>query len=199
MKSSKTSNKTEPIEITHLNRGVKTRKKDVVVREVPLTIVLNGIEIAIVLCSPEKLDFTPEEQAFLDRTKELRKETQITRLELALLEAKDAREGEIAAKAEQLYRLRGRLYALRAKNRDMVQKLWRHGMRHQWRQEREARHRWGMGRGMGRGIHQGMGHGMGRGMDHWMRRGMSYRGGPEVGRGMGPGRGDVRREERQRE
>lgn len=57
MKSCKPNNKTKPTQITHLNRSSKTKKMDVVVCEVPLTIVLNGIEIAIVLCSPEKLDF----------------------------------------------------------------------------------------------------------------------------------------------
>lgn len=123
----------------------------------------------------ERLELTPEEQAFLDRTNELRKEIKITNLELALLEAKDAPEGEIATKAEQLYRLQGQAYALRAKNRDLARKLWRH--------ERGDRHRLGMGRGMGRRTHRGMGSGMGRGMGHGRHRGMGH--GGEPGRGHG--------------
>ncbi|UCC68802.1 MAG: hypothetical protein JSV79_02410 [Armatimonadota bacterium] len=139
----------------------------------------------------EELELTAEEQAFLDRANELRKEIKITNLELALLEAKDAPEGEIATKAEQLYRLQGQAYALRAKNRDLARKLWRH--------ERGDRHRWGMGRGMGRGMHRGMGRGMGhgrhRGMGQWGepgrghgRRGTRF-GMGHGGRGMGRGVG----------
>lgn len=143
----------------------------------------------------ERLELTPEEQAFLDRTNELRKEIEITNLELALLEAKDAPEGEIATKAEQLYRLQGQAYALRAKNRDLARKLWGH--------ERGARPGLGMGRGMGREMHRGMGPGMGRGMGRGSHRGMGQGGGPGMGhgrrgarfgmgdggRGMGPGVG----------
>lgn len=80
MKSSKTSNKTEPIEITHLNRGAKTKKKDVVIREVPLTISLNKTEVATILCTPEKLDCLSAgyllSEAFINQ------ETKLTRIDI---------------------------------------------------------------------------------------------------------------------
>jgi len=144
--------------------------------------------------APEALELTPEAQAFLDRAGELRKDIEITGLELSLLEAQDASEGEIAAKAERMYRLRGELYALRAKNRESARELGQSG--------RGRLHRGrgagpgmglgrgqGMGRGMGHGRGQGMGRGMGRGEGQGMGRGMGRGEGQGMGRGMGRGEG----------
>ncbi len=163
----------------------------------------------------EGVKLSPEEQAFLDRAKELHKGIRIAGLELALMEAKDAPEDQIASKAEELYRAQGKLYALRAKNRDMARKLWRHGPGHQWghgpgrRGGRGLGPGWdgpgmgrhgrrGMGRGMGPGwgghggpgMGRGMRRGMGRGGGHWMGPGFGL-GEPGMGFGMGPrmGRG----------
>jgi len=128
--------------------------------------------------APEALELTPEAQAFLDRAGELRKDIEITGLELSLLEAQDASEGEIAVKAEQMYRLRGELYALRAKNRELAREVWG--------RERGRLHR---GRGAGPGMGRGMGHGRGGGMGQGMGRGMGRGEGQGMGRGMGRGRG----------
>jgi len=104
---------------------------------------------------PEALQLTAEEQAFVDRAEALRNEMEIAGMELALLEAKDASEGDIAAKAEQLYGVRGELYALRATNRELAAKLWRGRAGDRW-QHRGGR---GMGRGMGQGPRYGPRHG----------------------------------------
>jgi hypothetical protein len=140
---------------------------------------------------PKAAGLSEEEQRSVDRAGELRKQLRITRLELLLLEAKEASEEEIAAKAEHLYRLQGKLHALRAKHPGLAQKL-RPRARQQARGAGPGRRGdgwWGpgMGRGptfgpgMGRGgpLHKG-GRGMGPGL--WQRQG----GGP--GPGMGPGR-----------
>lgn len=57
MNCSRAESKIKQTRITHLDNGSVTKKMDLVVREVPLTIVLNGKEVATLLCSPEKLDF----------------------------------------------------------------------------------------------------------------------------------------------
>ncbi len=129
-------------------------------------------------------EMTPEEKAFLDQVQELRQQLRITQLELALLEAKEAPEAQIAEKAEAVYRLEGRLYALHAKNRQMAQGLERE-------RPRGAR-RHGPGVGGGRGMGPGMGPGMGRGRGRGMGRGMEEGFGPQgqgLGRGMGRHRG----------
>jgi hypothetical protein len=144
--------------------------------------------------APEALELRPEAQAFLDRAGELRKDIEVTRLELSLLEAKDAPEGEIALKAEQMYRLRGELYALRAKNRELAGELWQseRGRPHRGRGAGpgmgQGRGR-GMGPGMGQGMGQGRGHGMGPGMGQGMGQGRGHGMGPGMGQGMGQGRG----------
>ncbi len=57
MENCKAGDKVKAIDIAHIDRGSKVRKKDLVVQEIPLTILLNGTEVATLLCSPEKLDF----------------------------------------------------------------------------------------------------------------------------------------------
>jgi hypothetical protein len=127
------------------------------------------------------LQLTEQEAAALRQAQDLQKELEIARLELALAQAKDLPEGEIADRAERVYSLQGRLHALHAKNPELAAKVWRHQRQQRWRD------RDGMGRGMGGGRghgRRGMGHGrgMGGGRGHG-RRGMGH------GRGMGGGRG----------
>ncbi|NLJ55455.1 MAG: formate dehydrogenase accessory sulfurtransferase FdhD [Firmicutes bacterium] len=45
------------VEITRIREKQKSREKDFLVREVPLTIFLNGQEFVTLLCSPEKLNY----------------------------------------------------------------------------------------------------------------------------------------------
>jgi len=128
-------------------------------------------------------ELTPDEQAVVDQAQDLRKQVEINRLELRLLELKDAPEQDIAERAEQGYRLQGRLHALRVKHQDVLAKVWQHGGRRVWRHGRGRGDRFaGGGPGMrahrGRGMH-GAGPGMGRG-----GRGMG-----RGGRGMGPQQG----------
>ena len=158
---------------------------------------------------PKAPELTAEQKALLDDVQELRKQIRIAELELALLEVKDAPEGQIAAKAEDLYRVRGQMYALRAKHPELAGRLHGQRMRHAWGRGRGlglghggdqpgmGRHRGGgMGRGMGRGMGPGMGPGMGGGMGRGRRDG-SGRGmgeglglrGPGAGRGVGNGQG----------
>jgi len=127
------------------------------------------------------IQFTPEQQAFLDQAKELRKQALIARLELQLAEAKEAPEREIAQKAERLYSLLGEEHAFRVKNREVAQQL-RQGRRE--RRGRGAQDELGLGGGRGRGGELGAGPGrggrQGRGMGH---------GGRGFGRGRGGGMG----------
>lgn len=131
------------------------------------------------------IQFTPEQQAFLDQAKELRKQVRIARLELQLAEAKEAPEREIAQKAEGLYSLLGKEHAFRVKNREVAQQL-RQRTRQEWRERRGrgAQDELGLGRGRGRGG--GLGAGPGRGGRQG--RGMG-RGGRGFGRGRGAGMG----------
>lgn len=48
---------TRQILLTRYDRGIVEEKEDVVVREYPLTIYLNGEELVTLLCSPAALDF----------------------------------------------------------------------------------------------------------------------------------------------
>lgn len=123
------------------------------------------------------LQLTEEEAAALRQAQDLRKELKIAGLELALAEAKDLPEPEIAARAETMYRLQGQLYAFRAKHPELARK----------EREQRAQHRWGRrgGRGFGRGMGRGMGGGRGHG-PRGMGRGRAH--GP---RGMGPGDQDA--------
>ena len=139
------------------------------------------------------LQLTEDEAAALRRAQDLQEELQIAHLELALAQAKDLPEGEIANRAEQMYRLQGQLYALHAKSPELARKVWRHQRQQRWR------HREGIGRGYGRGMGRGRGHGprgMGRGgrgewgMGPGMGRGRGHQGhgfGPGMGRGRGHG------------
>ncbi len=151
-------------------------------------------------------ELTPDEQAVVDQAQDLRKQVEINRLELRLLELKDAPEQDIAERAEQSYRLQGRLHALRVKHHDVLAKVWQHGARRAWRHGRGRGDRFagdgpgmtahrgrgmhGAGRGMGRGgrgmgLQQGMGHG-GRGMG--LQQGMGRGGrGMDLQQGMGRG------------
>jgi len=122
----------------------------------------------------ERPRLTAEQQALVTEAKGLRKQIHIARLELALAEAKEAPEKEIAAKAEHLYRLRGRLHAMMVKHPEL--RALAGSPRAGWRQ----------GRGCGLGM-QGQGPGMGRGGKRWGMHGA----GPGMGRGWqgGPGPG----------
>lgn len=123
---------------------------------------------------------TAEETAALARVRDLRQEIYINQLELQLLVAREASEDAIATKAENLYRLQGRMYAVVATTpalRDRLQQA-RHG--------RAGRH--GQGEGMGRGMEPGMERGMGQGMRPGMGRGRGP--GMGAGRGFGMNRGE---------
>ena len=137
---------------------------------------------------PRKPELTEEDKAALRQSQDLQKALKIARLELALAEAKEAPQREIAGKAESVYRLQGELHALLVKHPVVARHQWREGAGRQWRRGQ------GWGRGEGRGsAHEGMGRhgrrGMGRGggMDHGM--GMGRGRGMGQGMGMGQGRG----------
>jgi hypothetical protein len=163
----------------------------------------------------ERPALTAEQEAVLDRGKQMQKDLRIVGLELALLEAKEAPEEDIALKAEDLYRLHGKLHALRVKNPEVARELRRLG-RQEGRKLGLGRGRghggrgWGYGRahgdrgrgygrchcahGWGSGKQFGMGHGRvggsGRGLDcpgSGFHRGHADGGG--WGRGGGEGRG----------
>ncbi len=106
---------------------------------------------------------TAEQKATLQQMKDLHKRLRIARLELALAEAKEAPEREIAGKAEDMYRLQGEMHAFRAKHPE-VGRLTRHAR--------------------GQGGEQGMGPGCGCG-GRGGEMGMSRRGMGGHGRGMG--------------
>ncbi len=134
------------------------------------------------------VQLTPEQKALLEQAKDLRKQIRIARLELLLAEAKDAPEGEIAARAEHLYALLGRQHAFQVKHRALFRELrgrmgrrWRHG-----RGEAVAPGRRGAGRGIGRGA--GMGWMQGQGLRE-QGRGRGMGGGMGRGRGAGMQRG----------
>ncbi len=139
---------------------------------------------------------TPEQQAFVDQEKELRKQILIARLELQLAEAKEAPEPEIAAKAERFYSLMGTHHAFLVKNRGVAQQV-RQRARQEWQRRRGggAQGELGLRRGPrgGRGMNQsgrggpgprgqrGMGWGGGQGLSDQGQgrvRGMGGRGGP---------------------
>lgn len=143
-------------------------------------------------------ELTAEEKATLERAGALQKDIRITRLELALMEAKEAPESTIATKAEELYRLQGTMHALRAKHPALMLKVRREAQRQVWR-HRHMRGRggagleWGpqspgrwMGPGRGPAMRQqgppAMGPGVGQGRGHGMMR--------EFGRGVGEGMAD---------
>ncbi len=148
------------------------------------------------------VQLTPEQKALLEQAKDLRKQIRIARLELLLAEAKDAPEGEIAARAEHLYALLGRQHAFQVKHRALFRELrgrmgrrWRHG-----RGEAVAPGRRGAGRGIGRGAGmgrhgmrgrgRGRGAGAGAGMGWMQGQGLREQGrGRGMGGGMGRGRG----------
>jgi len=149
--------------------------------------------------APAKPALTAKEQAALQQMKDLDKRLRIARLELALAEAKEAPEREIATKAEGVYRLQGEMHAFRVKHPG-IGRLARQE-RGQWRGGREARgggRGWGRGAGMGRGGRHGMGgrgggmagpwagEGRGRGMGWQMEAGQGC---PFAGQGMGHGQG----------
>lgn len=118
-------------------------------------------------------ELTEEQKAQLERFRELHKDARIARLELALLEAKDAPEEEIALKAEENYRLQGRLHAFRVKHPELTRHMERQRMRR--------------ARGLARGLARGQGHGWGgRGMGRGRQRGR----GTGLGLGLGPMRGE---------
>jgi hypothetical protein len=119
-------------------------------------------------------ELTEDEKAFLERARQLRKDQQIARLELALAEAKEAPERDIAAKAEQLYRLQGEQRAFMAKHRELARGLRQH----------MAQNRWQHRRGMGGGRHQGWG-GPGMGRDRGARGMHQAWGGTGMGRARG--------------
>jgi hypothetical protein len=75
---------------------------------------------------------TPEQQAVLDQAKDLGKQVRIAQLELRLAELKEEPEGRIAEKAEQLYRLQGRLHALMVKHPEVARALGRERARQEW-------------------------------------------------------------------
>lgn len=121
---------------------------------------------------------SPEQEASLAQLNDLRKQLRIAKLELRLLEAKEAPEKEIAAKAEQVYRLQGQLHAFVAKHRELG------GLRT------------GRGRGLGAGPGGRMGLGRGLGMGRGLRGQGMGRSRGMMGQGMGPGRGLGARGER---
>jgi len=132
---------------------------------------------------------TAEQQAVITEAKDLHKQIQIAQLELRLAELKGAPEKDIAAKAEDVYRLRGTLHALIAKHPEIapaVRGQGRRGGRGGGIGGGRGMGRMGRGGGMGRGPGMGRGGGMGRGMDQ------AWDGGRGMGRGWrggGPGAG----------
>jgi len=137
---------------------------------------------------------TPEQQAFVDQEKELRKQILIARLELQLAEAKEAPQREIADKAERFYSLMGTQHAFLAKNREVAEQV-----RQRARQERQRRRglgadgQPGLQRGPGRGTGQGGRGGPGFGGERGRRHGMGRGGGAGMGWGLSDqGRGEGR-------
>lgn len=127
---------------------------------------------------------TAEQEVAVEEARELARQLEVARLELRLLELRQAPEAEIAAKAEEVFRLRGRLHALRGTRPE--------GVRGQ-----------ALGRGPGRIVREfagpGAGRGRGAGAQGWRRGagpgapepgfGARLRGGPHPGFGRGPGAG----------
>ena len=127
----------------------------------------------------EQADRTPqltaEETAALEQVRDLRQEIHINQLELQLLVAREASEDAIAAQAENMYRLQGRMYAVVATTPALKDSL------------QQARHRlaWRHGQGQGQGLGRGHGGGMGPGMGRGRGLGMGARGEFGMGRGHG--------------
>lgn len=163
---------------------------------------------------PDRPPLSAEDEAVLERAEDLAQELQIARLELALAEAKDLDESQIADRAEQMYRLQGEFHALGAKHPRLLLNRWREGVdRGMGRGPGMGRRGMGpagMGRGPGMGLrgmgpvmgrgrglgraHHGavgprMGRGRGLGMEPGMRRGHDFGMGQRMGRGFGMGRG----------
>jgi len=135
-------------------------------------------------------ELTPAQQEYLKQVKHLRTQVRIAQLELELLEVKEAPERDIAAKAEQLYALEGKMHALRVKNADVEQ-----GLRRAFRHERRHRHGRGAGGddmmpgpGRGRGMGRG-GRGIGPRARHRGAGGCDLGPGRDPGMGRGGGRG----------
>jgi len=126
--------------------------------------------------APTAPELTPEQKALVTEAKDLAKQIRIAQLELALAEAKDEPEGRIAEKAENLYRLRGKLHALSVKHPEVARALVQERGGRGWRGLR--------GPGGGRGRRGGLGM-MGRGG----MRGLGMGRGPGRGMGLGRGRG----------
>ncbi len=155
-----------------------------------IALLAAAVGVALAQAEPARaakpvLQLTEEEAAALRQAQDLQKELRIARLELALAEAKELPEAEIAARAETMYRLQGQLYAFRAKHPELARQV----------REQRAQHRWGRrgGRGFGQGMGRGRGHGprgMGRGRGHG-HHGMGHGGHDAwgMGPGMGPGQG----------
>lgn len=137
--------------------------------------------------APDRPALTAEEQAAVKEFGELHKRLRIARLELALAEAKEAPEQEIATKAEDVYRLQGEMHAFRVKHPGIGRLARREGAG--WREGRgRGESGWGRGQGMGRGGRHGMG-GRGGGMRPEGRRGMRGQGGGMGGPWAGERRG----------
>jgi hypothetical protein len=137
--------------------------------------------------APAKPALTAEEQAALQQIKDLDKRLRIARLELALAEAKEAPEREIATKAEEMYRLQGEMHAFRVKHPGMGRLMRQE--RHRWggRGAGGEGRAWGGGADMGRGGRHGMG-GRGGGMaGPWAREGHGRGMGRQMGSGLGQG------------
>ncbi len=129
---------------------------------------------------------TPEQQALVTQASDLGKQVRIAQLELRLAEAKEASESEIAAKAENVYRLRAKLHALAVKHPELALRGAGRGEGHGWRHGRAGGRGCGgpaMGRGQG-GGHAWGGASMGRGRGE----GRAW-GGPAMGGGRGMGHG----------
>lgn len=133
---------------------------------------------------------TPEQQALVTQASDLGKQVRIAQLELRLAEAKEASESEIAAKAENVYRLRAKLHALAVKHPELGLRGAGRGEDHGWRHGRGGGRGGGRGCGgpaMGRG--QGEGHAWsGAGMGRGRGEGRAW-GGPAMGGGRGMGHG----------
>ncbi len=137
----------------------------------------------------ERPQLTAEQEAVLERGKALQKELRIARLELALLEAKDATEEDIALKAEDVYKLQGRLHALRVKNPEVARELRRYHRREARKLGRGRGDAWG-GPGWGRGRRFGRRRGAGAGFGCTPGcPGMGFQRGRGAGAGWGRGGG----------
>ncbi|GAH81086.1 unnamed protein product, partial [marine sediment metagenome] len=51
------TSQTQPLSITRLSSGKMYVEKDWIIKEIPFTILVNGQEIATLLCSPDKLEY----------------------------------------------------------------------------------------------------------------------------------------------